>query len=172
MGETVSDGPMPGLSRFSYRGIQVYAVISSIIAIAGGGTFVLYGVEGVALVAGTEYPNLVPALHAAAQLIPDATRPTFDTFYRMLGWYWLVTGLLLLWITPAIGTSTAWFRLIHLAFMSTGIANGITIMDSGLSAHGRYGAVIIELLVPTLAMIWQWRVSLYFIKNNAEEEIK
>ncbi len=150
---------MPTLKTISFRGIQAYAVASALIAILGGGSFVLGGVDGVPAAVGTEYPSLVPALESAASAIDASARATFDTWYRALGWYWLVTGLMLLWITPQVHRYTAWFRFIHVGFMAVGVANAITIADTGTNAHSRYGAVAIELLVPTLAMLWQWSVA-------------
>ena len=50
------------LKTVSFRGIQVYAVVSALIAILGGGSFVIQGVDGVPTAVGTEYPSLVPAL--------------------------------------------------------------------------------------------------------------
>ena len=150
---------MPKLKTVSFRGIQVYAVGSALMAIVGGGSFVLLGVDGVPAVIGTEYPSLVPALESAASAIDPSTRATFDTWYRALGWYWFVTGLMLLWITPQIHRNTAWFRFIHVGFMAAAVANAVTIVDTGTNAHSRYGAVVIELIAPTVAMLWQRSVA-------------
>ena len=136
-------------------GLRVFAVLSALVAISGGGTFLLNGVDGVPRLVGVEYPALVQQLESAAANIDADARATFDTWYRALGWYWIVTGLMLLWIVPRIHIHTAWFRFIHFGFMSVGIANALTIADTGTNQHSRYDAVAIELLVPGIAMIWQ-----------------
>jgi hypothetical protein len=153
--------------KLSYRTLQVYAVFSALIAIVGGATFVLMGIDAVPIVVGTEYPDYVAELEISARRISESEPVTFEAWYRLLGWYWVMTGLMLLWITPSIGASTAWFRFIHFGFMAAGVSNAITIVTSGVNVHARYDAVIIELLVPTLAMIWQWRVSRYPIGTIA-----
>ena len=166
--DTIND--LRYVSRFqkiSYRTLQVYAVFSALIAIVGGGTFVLFGIDAVPMVVGTEYPDYVAELEKSARHISESVPVTFETWYRLLGWYWVMIGLMLLWITPSISSSTAWFRFIHFAFMAAGISNALTIASSGVNVHARYDAVIVELLVPTLAMIWQWRVSRYPIETGA-----
>ena len=146
---------MPSTQTVSFRALQVYCVLSAAIAIVGGGNFVVNGVDGVPRAVATEYPGLVADLEVASAAIDAAVRPTFDTWYRSLGWYWLVTGLMLLWIVPRVRTATAWFRFIHLGFMATGVANAVTIATTGTNVHSRYDAVAIELTVPTVAILWQ-----------------
>ena len=107
----------PPSQKFSYRALRVYALLAAAIAIAGGGTLVLFGIDAVAVVVGTEYPHIVSELEKSAQQILETAPVTFDTWCRLLGCYWVSAGLMLLWITPSIGTSTAWFRFIHVAFM-------------------------------------------------------
>lgn len=158
------------VQKISYRALQVYAVFSALIAIIGGGTFVVAGIDAVAMVVGVEYPGYVAQLETSALHISESVPVTFDAWYRLLGWYWVMTGLMLLWITPSINSSTAWFRFIHTAFMAAGISNALTIINSGVNLHARVDAVAIELLVPTLAMIWQWRVSQYPITANAKAD--
>jgi hypothetical protein len=144
------------MTNISLRSLQAISIISALIAITGGGTFMLNGVDGVALVVSSEYPELKPLLQLAAADIDAASRVTFDHWYRVLGWYWLVTGLMLLWIIPNVQHNTAWFRLIHLSFMAVGLSSLLSIMEYGTNVHNRYGAVIIELSVPSLLMLWQW----------------
>lgn len=106
-----------------------------------------------------EYPALEPLLHGAAAAISAEQRMTFDHWYRVLGCYWLVTGLMLLWIIPKIQYRTAWFRFIHLGFMAMGISSLLSINEYGTNIHNRYDAVLIELTVPALAIVWQWYVA-------------
>jgi hypothetical protein len=86
----------------SLRGLQIVSLVSATIAVIGGGTFVLAGTDGVAMVVGSEYPSLSPLVKQATETIDPTMRVTFDTWYRALGWYWLTTGLMLFWITPKI----------------------------------------------------------------------
>ncbi len=144
------------MTNISLRFLQAFSAVSALIAIWGGGTFMLNGVEGVALIVSTEYPELKPMLELAATNIEAAPRVTFDHWYRVLGWYWLVMGLMLLWIIPKIQYQTAWFRLIHLSFMAVGLSSLLSISEYGTNTHNRYGAVVIELAIPALLMLWQW----------------
>ena len=84
----------------SLRGLQLVCLFSATIAVFGGGTFVLFGTEGLAMVVGTEYPALSPLIDQSAKSIEPSMKITFDTWYRALGWYWLVSGVMLFWITP------------------------------------------------------------------------
>lgn len=145
--------------RISLRLLQVYCVFSALIALAGGGTFVLYGIDGLPRVVGTEYGGLVAPLTDAAGQIEPKIRVTFSTWYRSLGWYWFTSGLMLLWITPNVERQTAWFRFIHLGFMAAGVATAVTISESGTNLHNRYDAMIPEFGIPAAAMVWQWFVA-------------
>ena len=128
----------------------------------GGGTFVLLGTEGLPQVVGVEYPSLVDDLSRSVAGIDDTVRATFDTWYRALGWYWLVTGAMLFWITRNIEVETVWFRFINIGFMAVGVATTVTIAETGTNIHNRYGALIPEYGIPLLAIIWQ-----YFVARGA-----
>lgn len=143
----------------SLRALQTVSIISAIIAITGGGAFVLWGSDGLAVVVGREYPSLSPALVQAAANIDPSVKSIFDIWYRALGWYWLVTGIMLLWIIPKIQYRSDWFRLIHVSFMAVGIARALTIAEHGVDVQNRHGAVAIELSVPIILIIWQWFVA-------------
>lgn len=151
---------------FSLRALQAISTISALVAIVGGMTFVMFGAEGLALVVGTEYPSLSLLLEEAVSDIEPEIKITFDTWYRTLGWYWFLTGVMLLWIIPRIQYRSDWFRFIHVGFMAVGVASAITIMDSGTNIHNRYFALIPELGVPTLLIIWQWFVGRSFAGNG------
>ena len=84
----------PLLQKFSYRALQAFAVVSATIAIVGGGTFVLLGIDAVPVVVGTEYPHIVTELEKSVQQISETAPVTFDTWYRLLGWYWVSAGLM------------------------------------------------------------------------------
>lgn len=151
----------------SLRALQLYAIANGVIAVIGGGTFVWFGSEGLSMVVGVKFPALAPLLEQTAISIEPGVRVTFDTWYRALGWYWLVTGLMLFWITPNIQNRTDWFRFIHIGFMAVGIANLMTIIQSGVNVHSRYLSVVIEIGVPILSMLWQWSVARSAsVKNN------
>ena len=141
--------------HISLRLLQGFALINGTIAVLGGGAFVINGIDGVATVVGTEYASLVPMLEKASASINHEARVTFSTWYRVLGWYWLMTGFMLFWITPKIHLQTAWFRLIHVGFMAVGIASLLTIAESGSNPHNRYGAILFELGIPCGAIVWQ-----------------
>ncbi len=148
------------MSRFdraniSLRGLQVASVISALIAVVGGGTFVLTGVDGVARVLGTEFPEMRPMLAEAAAAMASEPRVSFDLFYRSLGWYWMMTGGMLFWIIPNIASQTAWFRFIHVAFMAVGMTTLLSIAEHGTNAHLRYANLIPELGVPSTLIVWQ-----------------
>jgi hypothetical protein len=146
----------------SLRALQLVSLVSAAIAISGGGTFVLLGSAGLAVVVGAEYSSLSPVLEQAVSNIEPEVRATFDTWYRALGWYWLMTGVMLLWIIPSVQYRTDWFRFLHMGFMAVGIASIFTIADSGTNLHNRYGAVAFELGIPVLLMLWQRSVALAY----------
>jgi len=152
-------------SVVSLRGLQILSLLSALIAIVGGGTFVLYGTEGVALVLGTEFPALSARLTNASDELDTIARPSFDLMYRALGWYWLMSGVMLLWIIPSIAHRTDWFRLIHIGFMAVGVASVITLMDTGPNEHIRYIGLVPEFGIPLLAIAWQGYVARQAIHN-------
>ncbi len=117
---------------------------------------------------GTEYASLVPSIESAAAAIEPEIRVTFSTWYRVLGWYWLVTGLMLFWIIPQIATRTDWFRLIHLGFMAVGIASLVTISERGTNLHNRFGAVVFEIGIPIGFMVWQTVVARAHARSKGE----
>ena len=83
---------LPDRSTISLRGLQAFMLINAAIAILGGGNFVLSGIDGVEQVLGMEYPALKPMLAEAAAAMAAEPRVSIDHFYRVLGWYWLMTG--------------------------------------------------------------------------------
>lgn len=139
----------------SLRGLQVYCLLSALIATVGGGTFVWNGTDGVALVLGTEYPALAPMLEEHTESISASARPSFDLWYRALGWYWFMTGVMLFWITAKVALHSGWFRCIHVAFMAVGVASVVTLIESGPNEHIRYFGLIPEFGIPLLAIVWQ-----------------
>jgi hypothetical protein len=151
--------------QISLRLLQVYSLFSATIAVLGGGTLVLAGIDGLPRVVGIEYSTLVPALQTATANIEPEIRVTFSTWYRSLGWYWFVTGLMLFWITPKVHLRTDWFRLIHVAFMAAGVATLVSIVEHGTNVHNRYVALVPEFGIPCGAMVWQW-----FVARSAERD--
>ena len=98
---------LPDRRTISLRGLQAFMLINAVIAIVGGGSFVLSGIDGVERVLGSQYPELKPMLSEAAAAMAAEARVSFDHFYRVLGWYWVMTGTMLLWITPSVATTTS-----------------------------------------------------------------
>lgn len=139
----------------SRREFQGYCLLSALVALAGGGSFLLLGAEGVPRVTGAEYPALVDPLTEALVAIPLSERPTFDLWFRVLGWYWLSAGLMSAWITPRVEFETAWFRFVNLAFMAVGVASALTISQTGTNAHLRYDALLPQIGIPLTAIVWQ-----------------
>lgn len=52
----------------SRRLLQLFCLFSATIAVTGGGTFVIGGIDGVARVVGVEYAALVPPLEQALRV--------------------------------------------------------------------------------------------------------
>jgi len=96
----------------------------------------------------------------------NTAKASFDIWYRALGWYWLMMGVMLLWIVPKIQYRTDWFRFIHISFMAVGIARALTIAENLDAPQNRYGAVAVELLVPVVLIIWQSFVARYSTKET------
>jgi len=134
-------------------------LISAVVAILGGGSFVVLGIDGVERVLGTEYSALKPMLGEAAAAMAAEPRVSFDHFYRVLGWYRLMTGVMLLWITPSVASRTAWFRFLHIAFMAVGVSNILSMAEYGTNAHLRAMALVPELGIPCAAILWQTLVA-------------
>lgn len=145
--------------KISIRGLQIYCVLNVAIAVIGGGSFVLFGIEGLARFTTPDVLQSIRDIEGPALSI-------MDTWYRLLGWYWLVAGLMLLWITPRVQFSGAWFRFIHIGFMAAGIANAVLLL-SGSNGVASPEALIPEFGIPLLAMFWQWRLEL---GNGASHE--
>ncbi len=143
----------------SKRGLQLYCLLSALVAIIGGGMFVVFGMAAVPRVVGVEYAALVNALSNSVGAIDSSVRVTFDTWYRALGWYWLMAGVMLLWVTPRVDEETAWFRFINVGFMAVGVAAAVTIAQSGTNVHNRFGALVPEFGIPLLAIVWQYFVA-------------
>lgn len=98
-------------------------------------------------------------LEQASAGIDPAAAVTFSPWYRVLGWYWFMTGIMLLWIIPKIQFETAWFRFIFVGFMAVGTASLITISQHGPNLHNRYGAAVFEIGIPAATIVWQWFVA-------------
>ncbi|MFT4519564.1 MAG: hypothetical protein ACI9JM_001961 [Halioglobus sp.] len=70
-----------------------------------------------------------------------------------------MAGVMLLWIIPKIQHQTAWFRFLHIGFMVVGLSSLVSINTYGANTHNRYDAVIFELGIPALLMLWQWTLA-------------
>jgi hypothetical protein len=133
----------------SRRFLQLFAGVNVLIACYNGGAFVLLGIDAVPLIARAELGSGVG----------DPARALLDTWYRVLGWNWVCVGLMLAWVIPAIERHTAWFRFIMVAFMAVGVGRISAVAAFGFSDHNPAYAIAIELLVPTVCIVWQSRVS-------------
>jgi hypothetical protein len=133
----------------SRRLLQIFAAVNALVAIYNGGRFVLWGIDAVPAVAGLD---LVVEL-------AEPARGVLDTWYRVLGWVWVTTGLMLAWITPAIETHTAWFRLIFVGFMCVGIGRLAAVLAHGVSSENTLAAIALEILIPLACIVWQGYVA-------------
>jgi hypothetical protein len=136
----------------SRRLLQIFAALNALVAIYKGGVFVLCGIDAVPVIAGVDL----------ALQISEAARGILDTWYRVLGWIEVTTGLMLAWITPAIETHTAWFRLIFVSFMCVGVGRLASVLDRGFSTQNTAAAIAIEIAVPLACIAWQRQVTRSF----------
>jgi len=128
----------------SRRLLQIFAAVNALVALYKGGAFVVLGIAAVPSIAGPEIPG-----------IGESTQSLLDTWYRVLGWVWVSVGLMLAWITPAIETHTAWFRLIFVAFMCVGVGRLSAVAAHGFTSENTLGAIALEILVPSVCIVWQ-----------------
>jgi hypothetical protein len=115
----------------SRRLLQVFAVVNVLVAFYNGGRFLFLGIDA------------------------EPGSGGVDLWYRVLGWFWITSGLMLAWITPRIEVHTAWFRLIFVAFMSVGLGRLAAVAAHGVSAENTVIAIAIEIAVPLACIVWQ-----------------
>jgi hypothetical protein len=136
----------------SRRLLQFFVGLNALVAVYNGGAFLLFGIEGVPIVARVELSIPIDA-------IDEPARGVLDTWYRALGWVWLSVGLMLAWILPSVERSTAWFRFIHIAFLCVGIGRLASVLEYGVTRHNPLWAIAIEIVVPLAFIAWQSRVA-------------
>jgi len=124
------------------RALQIFAALNALIALYNGGKFVVLGIEAVPLPKGLELQ------------LAEPVRGLLDTWYRVLGWTWLTTGLMLAWITPKIETQTVWFRLIFVAFMCVGVGRLAAVIAHGFTAENTVLAIALEIAIPAACLVW------------------
>src|SRR5262245_40038784 len=150
----------------SKRLLQIFAAVNVVIALWNGGRFVALGIAAVPEIVSAELINQIPA--PAWGLL--------DTWYRVLGWVWVTTGLMLAWITPAIDRHTAWFRFIFVAFMCVGVGRLAAVFDHGFSIENTVPAIALEIAIPLACIVWQTfvaqdaRASQLKIRNSRTSE--
>ena len=129
----------------SRRLLQIYAGLNVLVAFYNGGRFLSLGIDAVPANA---------AMALAAQ-IADPAAGVLDTWYRVLGWFWITVALMLAWIVPRIESHTVWFRLIFIAFASVGMGRLAAVLAHGFSTENTALAIAIELAVPLASIVWQ-----------------
>ena len=143
--------------QISLRGLQLYCVVSALIAVVGGGSFVILGSGA-----------LTYFSQGGVSTLADLNATTLawvDIWYRTLGCYWLSTGLILAWLTPTVQTQTAIFRLTHIGFIGAGVATTFALSEG--SQVRSIVALLPELGIPALAILWQLALA---TRQNRDED--
>jgi len=133
----------------SRRLLQRAVALSSVNALLGGALYLTRGVAGL-------------SLFTPAPLPIDATDPTWavvDYMFRALAGIWFALGLMLAYVVPSIEKHSAWFSLLCVAIFGMGVGRLFSLAHFPLAPGSSVGALVGELVLPTILVLWQRRVA-------------
>jgi hypothetical protein len=133
----------------SRRLLQVAVAVSSVNALLGGALYLTRGVAGLSLFTPVPLPI-------------DATDPTWavvDYMFRALAGIWFAVGLMLAFVVPSIEKHSAWFALLCIATFGMGVGRLFSIAHFPLASGNSIGAMVTELVLPPILVLWQRRVA-------------
>ena len=129
------------------RLLQVVVSVVALNAILAGGIYLLRGLDGLSL--------------TGSKLSIDRTNPswsTIDYLLRAMAGIWITLGLMFAYLVRSIERHTAWFRFCCLAVFSMGLGRLCSIWALGSHSNPVF-AVVLELVIPPLLILWQSRVA-------------
>jgi hypothetical protein len=91
-----------------------------------------------------------------------------DYMYRALAGIWFALGVMLAYIVPSIERQSAWFALIFLAVFAMGAGRLLSFLAFGPAPGNSTGAMIAELVLPPVYVVWQRRVARAYAAQQPE----
>jgi len=132
----------PSLHR---RLLQIAAVLSAVHFVTGGAFYLWRGVAGLSLF--TPSPLPVEA--------GDPMWANLDYMFRAFAGIWCALGVMLFYIVPSIERQSAWFALIFLAVFAIRVGRLLSYLSFGPAEGNSVGAMIGELVMPPVYVLWQ-----------------
>ena len=136
-------------SSLSRRGLQIAVALAAADALGGGTLSLVRGVAGLSVFTPAPLP-IDPG---------DPAWAAADYMFRALAGIWFVLGLMLAYVVPSIERRTAWFRFLQLAVFAMGVGRALSAAAIPLAPGSSLGAMIGELALPPLLVLWQRRVA-------------
>jgi hypothetical protein len=136
----------------SRRLLQVLTGLASAQALAGGGLYLARGVAGLSAFT----PSPLPI---------DPTDPSWgavDYMFRALAGIWFTIGLMLAFVVRSIERQTTWFFFLQFAVFAMGIGRALSAASVPLAPGSSEGAMITELALPPIMVLWQRSVARAF----------
>ncbi|MFZ5756889.1 MAG: DUF4345 domain-containing protein [Pseudomonadota bacterium] len=115
----------------------------------------LFGL-GAALTAVGSMTGLDNPTYAALDLPPAIA---LDNNLRFYGGIWMALGLAAMWLAPHVSTQTALYRTLWGAIFLGGIGRVCSMIFAGTPPPEFIVYVVIELVLPPLAVWWQYHVA-------------
>jgi hypothetical protein len=132
--------------------LQVATAVSAADALGGGALYLTRGVAGLSVF--TPAPLPIDSL--------DPAWAAVDYVFRALAGIWLALGLMFVYVIPAIERRTAWFFFLQLAVFAMGVGRAVSALQIPLAPGSSLGAMIGELALPPLLVLWQRSVARAF----------
>jgi Domain of unknown function (DUF4345) len=85
------------------------------------------------------------------------TDPSLNSQLRFFAAIWLGFGVMLWYSTSDLTRHAVWFRLMCLALILSGIGRLISLVQFGVPAVPFVVAIIVEVVVIPLVLLWHWR---------------
>ncbi len=143
----------------SRRGLQVLVGISALQSILGGGLYLWLGVAGL-------------SVGGVAPLEFDASDPAWsrvDYMFRAIAGIWLALGLMFAYMIRTIEKHTAWFTLACSGIFAMGVGRYLSSISFPAAPENSRGAMIAELMIPPIYVLWQRRVARGFSEQPVNE---
>lgn len=144
------------MRNLNLRLLQVAVSLAAVQAFAGGGYYLWMGVEG---------------LNAFSDLpleIEGTTLSRVDFMFRALAGIWFALGGILAYMVPSVEKHSVLFVLAYIAIFMMGIGRYLSLSAYGDADGNSQGAMIAELLLPIVLIVWQRLTARSFAKDDAD----
>jgi hypothetical protein len=132
----------PSLSR---RLLQVATGFSAVQALIGGALYLWLGLSAIEMVTGV-------ALEVDTA---DSSWARVDYMLRALAGIWFVLGLMIAALPPRIELHSLAFAFCFTAILAMGVGRMLSGIEYGPNAHNSRAAMVAELLLPPILVLWQ-----------------